>query len=307
MMTFRAAQDPQTALRRMWEAAEQLRVELDKPGGYHRRRAKGVAEPVMDQRLGTAQESALDAWGELYGATSTVLHGSASQQAAVRYQQVVRLAREVFVPLPGRAEQILELAERQEPTAEDAAVLAEWADPCATRYFFLSRPAAAWLELLDDVLLLPDTSSPAGSWPAAPYLDHLTQTAPDRVRQWLADHAKAAAAAGPDATAALLRLAARPGIALTREVRAVITDLTHPSAIRGPRMATREQPVAVSQSRTGLVEALSSSGPVGLDASPRRRCWGSRRRSTRAAPRGRCGPGRRWPAAASARRGRRGR
>ena len=225
--------DPQTALQRMRQAADELRVELDTPGGYHRRRAKGVAERVMDQRLGAAQEDALDAWGELYGATSNVLHGSASQQAAARYQHVVRLAREVFVPLPGRAEQILELAERQEPTAQDAAQLAEWADPRATRYFFLSRPAAAWLELLDEVLLLPDTSTPAGYWPAAPYLDHLTQTAPDRVRPWLDDHAAAAAAAGPDATAALLRLAARPGIALTRGVRAVITDLTKPE--RDPR------------------------------------------------------------------------
>lgn len=184
--------DPQKALQRMRQAADELRVELDKPGGYHRRRAKGVAERVMDQRLGAAQESALDAWGELYGPTSNVLHGSASQQAAARYQHVVSLAREVLVPLHGRAEQILELAEQPESTAEDAAVLAGWADPRATRYFFLSRPAAAWLELLDDILLMPDTSSPAGSWLAAPYLDHLTQTDPDRVRQWLADHATVA-------------------------------------------------------------------------------------------------------------------
>ncbi|MEU6541228.1 hypothetical protein [Streptomyces sp. NPDC047000] len=225
--------DPQQALQRMRQAADELRVELDMPGGYHRRRAKGVAERVMDQRLGAAQGNALDAWGKLYAVTSNVVHGSASQQAAARYRQVVRLAREVFVPLPGRAEQVLELAERQEPTAQDAAMLAQWADPRATRYFFLSRPAAAWLELLDDILLMPDTSTSAGSWPAAPYLDHLTETAPGRVRQWLADHAAAAAAAGPDATAALLRLAARPGIGLTREIRAVITDLTKPE--RDPR------------------------------------------------------------------------
>ncbi|MGW1674058.1 hypothetical protein [Streptomyces sp. NPDC002324] len=37
---------------------------------------------------------------EIYGATSSVLHGAPSSQARARYRQVLRLAREVFVPLP---------------------------------------------------------------------------------------------------------------------------------------------------------------------------------------------------------------
>lgn len=111
-----------------WSA--ELGAELDKPGGYHRRRGNGVAERLMDQRLGTAQENALDACGELYGVTSNVVHGSASQQAAARYKQVVRLAWKVFVPLPGRAKQILEPAERQEPTPGASGLRKEWFRAC---------------------------------------------------------------------------------------------------------------------------------------------------------------------------------
>ncbi|MGW2447950.1 hypothetical protein [Streptomyces sp. NPDC001675] len=222
----RRARDPQVALRRIREAAEALRPELERPGGYHRRRAMGVAERLMGQRLGAAQESALDAWGELYGGTSDVLHGSPSNQARARYRQVLRLAREVFVPLPGRAAEVLELTGHRSPTAEDAERLAAWADPRAMRYFFLSRPAAAWLDLLNEVWLLPDTISAEGHWPAAPYLDHLTEVAPERARVWLAEHAAPVAAAGPEATGALLRLAARPGIGLHPQVRTVVFALT---------------------------------------------------------------------------------
>lgn len=222
----RPSRDPQAALRRVREAAEVLRAELERPGGYHRRRAMGVAERLMGQRLGAAQESALDAWGELYGGASGVLHGGPSSQARARYRQVLALAREVFVPLPGRAAQVLELTSRQDPTPEDAERISGWADPRAVRYFFLSRPAAAWLALLDEVLLLPDTTSPQGHWPAAPYLDHLTEIAPQQARAWLAEHAERVAAAGPEAAGALLRLAARPGIGLNPQVRTLVTGLT---------------------------------------------------------------------------------
>ncbi|MYX99857.1 hypothetical protein GT045_34925 [Streptomyces sp. SID486] len=222
----RGSRDPQAALRRIREAAEGLRPELERPGGHHRRRAMGVAERLMGERLGAAQESALDAWGELYGGTSDVLHGGPSSQARARYRQVLRLAREVFVPLPGRAAEVLELTGLRSPTVEDAERLKAWADPRAMRYFFLSRPAAAWLDLLDEVWLLPDTTSPEGNWPATPYLDHLTEVAPEQARTWLAEHAAQIAAAGPEATGALLRLAARPGIGLHPKVRTVVSALT---------------------------------------------------------------------------------
>ncbi|WDO11385.1 hypothetical protein ME763_37870 (plasmid) [Streptomyces murinus] len=220
--------DPQEALRQIRQTADALRPELRRPGGYHRRRARNIAERLMGQQLGSAQDHALDAWGKIYSDTSGVLHGSAEQQAAAHYRQVLRLAREVFVPLPGRAQEVVALAELQHPDLADAAVLADWADPRALRYFFLSRPAAAWLELLDDVLLLPDTRSTTGHWPAAPYLDHVAQTDSARAAVWLADHAEAITAAGPDGTAALLRLAGQPGIGLNRQVRTILEGLADP-------------------------------------------------------------------------------
>ncbi|MFF3459687.1 hypothetical protein ACFYXH_36410 [Streptomyces sp. NPDC002730] len=94
---------------RIRDTAEVLRPELERPGGYHRRRAMGVAERLTGQRLGAAQGSALDAWSDIYGGTSDVLHGGPSSQARARYQQVLQLAREVFVPLPGRAAKVLGL------------------------------------------------------------------------------------------------------------------------------------------------------------------------------------------------------
>ncbi|MFC8350802.1 hypothetical protein [Streptomyces sp. NPDC057280] len=224
----RRARDPQKALHRIRQAADELRPELKRPGGYHRRRARNIAERVMGQQLGAAQDHALDAWGKIYSDASGVLHGSAEQKAAAHYRQMLRLAREVFVPLPGRAQEIVALAELQQPTRADADVLAGWADPRALRYFFLSRPAAAWLDVLDDVLLLPDIYSTTGHWPAAPYLDHLAQTVPGRAGAWLADHAAVITDAGVDATAALLRLADRPGIGLNSQVRTVLTGLAHP-------------------------------------------------------------------------------
>lgn len=79
---------------------------------------------------------------------------------------------------------------------------------------------------MDEVWLLPDTTSPEGHWPAAPYLDHLTEVAPQQARTWLAEHAGPVAAAGPEATGALLRLAARPAISLNPQVRTVVSVLT---------------------------------------------------------------------------------
>lgn len=192
------------------EAAEVLRGQLARPGGYHRARAAGIAERLMGIALGSAQERALDVWGEVYGQTSGTLHGGAADpaRAAAVYGQVLAAARELLVPLPGRAERVLELAALQDPGEKEARELAGWADPRATGFFFRSGPAAAWLDVLDahaGHLLLADEAT--GAWPAAPFLEHLAQSAPDTCRPWLADHAERLAASGPGAVDALWRLA----------------------------------------------------------------------------------------------------
>lgn len=127
---------------------------------------------------------------------------------AAFYRQVLAVARELLVPLPGRAARVLELAALQDPGEKNAVELASWADPRATGYFFRSGPGPAWLEVLDEHaghLLLADGAT--GGWPAAPFLEHLTTADPQAARAWLAGHAAELAAAGPDALDALLSLA----------------------------------------------------------------------------------------------------
>ncbi|MFK0142465.1 hypothetical protein [Streptomyces murinus] len=139
-------------LGRVRAAAEVLRGELVRPGGFHRARAAGIAGRLMGVALGSAQERALDGWGEVYGRTSGTLHGGEADLAgaAGTYRDMLLLARELLVPLPGRAARVLELAALEAPGEGEARELAGWADPRATTFFFGSGPAAAWLTALQE-------------------------------------------------------------------------------------------------------------------------------------------------------------
>jgi hypothetical protein len=185
-----ATQSPSTAARAGWErvsaAADVLRGELQRPGGFHRARARGIVERLTGVTLGAAQETALDVWGAVYGVASGILHGGAAGPGeAVRlYTEILGAARELLVPLEDRAARVLELAALQQPGAAEAAELARWADPRATDYFFRSGPATAWLEVLQEHaphLLMPDRAV-GGRWPAAPFLNHVAQQDPNTVR-----------------------------------------------------------------------------------------------------------------------------
>ncbi|MFG2359708.1 hypothetical protein [Streptomyces sp. NPDC048521] len=66
---------------RLRRAAEVLRGQLKRPGGYHRARAAGIAQRLMGVPLGAAQEEALGVWGEVYGKTSGTLHGGVADPA----------------------------------------------------------------------------------------------------------------------------------------------------------------------------------------------------------------------------------
>ncbi|MYR76570.1 hypothetical protein GTW49_30770, partial [Streptomyces sp. SID4925] len=191
-------------------AAEALRGQLTRPGGFHRARAVGIAERLTGVALGGYHEQALAGWGEVYAKTSGTLHGGAADPARAvdAYREVLLLARELLVPLPGRAARVLELAALSDPGAGEARELAGWADPRATAFFFGSGPSSTWLTALQEHaphLLLADET--AGVWPAAPFLEHLAHAAPETAGEWLADHAASLAAAGPPVLGALLRLA----------------------------------------------------------------------------------------------------
>lgn len=184
----------------MRSAAGVLRGQLVRPGGLHRGRAAGIAERLMGVKLGAAQEEALGVWGEVYGKTSGTLHGAAAEEgrAARLYAEVLAAARELLVPLPGRAPRVLELTALEVPGPQEALELARWADPRATAFFFRSRPAPAWLPVLQEHaphLLLPD--GPAnGTWPAAVFFEHLAGTDPQAAGEWLAAHAVPVAGTG---------------------------------------------------------------------------------------------------------------
>ncbi|GHG13532.1 hypothetical protein GCM10017667_54320 [Streptomyces filamentosus] len=204
------AADTSAGMGRLRVAAEVLRGQLTRPGGFHRARAAGIAERLMGVALGSYHEQALAGWGEVYARTSGTLHGGEADLAAAAgvYREVLLLARELLVPLHGRAARVLELAALTQPGADEAAELARWADPRAEAYFFGSAPAAAWLGALEEHaphLLLADES--AGVWPAAPFLEHLAAAAPETAGRWLAGHAAELAPAGPHVLGALLRLA----------------------------------------------------------------------------------------------------
>nr|WTB28227.1 hypothetical protein OG781_00375 [Streptomyces sp. NBC_00830]WTB35854.1 hypothetical protein OG781_46205 [Streptomyces sp. NBC_00830] len=209
-----APDGPSATERAAWEqvtaAAEVLRGELERPGGYHRARARGIVERLMGVTLGAAQETALDVWGTIYGVASGILHGSAAApgEAVQLYTELLGAARNLLVPLPTRAARVLELVALADPGEKEARELAGWADPRAEAYFFRSGPAATWLDVLHEHaphLLLADET--AGVWPAAPFLEHLAAVAPEAARPWLAGHAVLLVAAGPYALGALLRLA----------------------------------------------------------------------------------------------------
>ncbi|MER0477099.1 hypothetical protein ABR737_01795, partial [Streptomyces sp. Edi2] len=114
------------------------------------------------------------------------------------------------MPLPGRAARVLELTALERPGPGHVREVARWADPRATAFFFRSRPAAAWLPLLQEHaphLLRPDPAA-GGRWPAAGFLEHLAVAAPATAGAWLAEHALTVAAGGPAALVALVDLAA---------------------------------------------------------------------------------------------------
>ncbi|WP_279617143.1 hypothetical protein [Streptomyces regalis] len=226
-----------------WErvsaAAEVLRGELERPGGFHRARARGIVERLTGVTLGAAQETALDVWGAVYGVASGILHGSAAGpgEAVQLYADLLGAAHQLLVPLPDRAARVLELAALTQPGAAEAAELARWSDPRATDYFFRCGPAPRWLNVLQEHaphLLMPD-GAVGGRWPAAPFLEHVAGADPDAARAWLAApagegaaavaRAQQVAAAGRLALDGLLGLAVRHrDVVDAGQLRAVLAD-----------------------------------------------------------------------------------
>ncbi|MER7699151.1 MULTISPECIES: hypothetical protein [unclassified Streptomyces] len=81
----------------------------------------------------------------MYSKASATLHGSGTEESrpARLYTELLHIARELPVPLPGRAARVLELAALTDPGPHDAAELARWTDPRMEAFFFRSGPSPA--------------------------------------------------------------------------------------------------------------------------------------------------------------------
>ncbi|WP_331746178.1 hypothetical protein OG923_34600 (plasmid) [Streptomyces halstedii] len=200
-------------VRRAREAAEVLRGQLKRPGGFHRARAAGIAVRLMGVELGGAQERALEVWGEVYGKTSGTLHGAGADPAPAAARP--RRPR----PSAGRA---------RGPRRDGGDRAGRLGGPARHVVLLPFRPGPGLARRAGRVrrdLLLADEAS--GAWPAAPFLEHLAATAPATARPWLAARAGQVAAGGPGALDALLRLALAGALA-PAGVRSLLPYVTAP-------------------------------------------------------------------------------
>ncbi|MFJ6760453.1 MULTISPECIES: hypothetical protein [unclassified Streptomyces] len=69
------------------------------------------------------------------------------------------------MPLPRRAARVLEPAALADPGEKEAREPGCWVDPRATGFFFRSAPAAAWLEVLEDLPRVPGGGEVLGDLP----------------------------------------------------------------------------------------------------------------------------------------------
>ncbi|WP_405834237.1 hypothetical protein [Streptomyces sp. NBC_00105] len=69
------------------------------------------------------------------------------------------------MPLPRRAARVLEPAALAAPGEKEAREPGGWMDPRATGFFFRSAPAAAWLEVLEDLPRAPGCGEVLGDLP----------------------------------------------------------------------------------------------------------------------------------------------
>jgi hypothetical protein len=121
----------------------------------------------MGVPLGAFREEALDVCPALYGKASGTPHGGVADpaRAAALYRQLLAAARELPVPLPGRAGRVLELAARPPQTGSRRRGNWPAGDPRATTFFFHSGPAAAWQAPFTSGCWLAARHRKAPGWP----------------------------------------------------------------------------------------------------------------------------------------------
>lgn len=177
-------------------------------------RARKVSKLVFQQTRrapGAVELQAIKAWSDFYQDANVTVHGESAdtELAASTLRKIIVAIEQLFVDLPDRALRLRELVNLSHPTQEEADEVATITDPRANGYFFEKATSAAWLDLLPEDRLLPESDR----WTAAPYLERLAAEDPDRVLAWLGARLSAITKLGSAATARTVRLARVPGAA----------------------------------------------------------------------------------------------
>ncbi|WP_327311930.1 hypothetical protein [Streptomyces sp. NBC_01235] len=171
-------------------------------------RARKVSKLVHQQTRrepGAVELQAIKAWSDFYQDANVTVHGESAdtELAASTLHKIIAAVEQLFVDLPARAPRLRELVNLSQPTQEEADEVSRITDPRANSYFFEKATSSAWLDLLPENRLLPESDR----WTAASYFERLAAKDPERVLAWLDARLNAITKLGPAATAQTVRLA----------------------------------------------------------------------------------------------------
>ncbi|MFI8515299.1 hypothetical protein ACIGHB_29645 [Streptomyces sp. NPDC085460] len=206
------------ALRKAWDYRER---EEQNGGGFRRRQVASILTQRTGTDPGDGVEEALRAWSRFYRQTSATLHGGeGADEASTRrlFADLLAHVEQLLLDLPALAPLLVRLARTETPTAADAASVASFHQPRATRWFFANAVSTAWLGLVSPARLLPH----AGHWPAQPYVERVAQADPQKALAWLQQHQSKFTGADPVVLDGLLRVARATGGASAPMVRTVL-------------------------------------------------------------------------------------
>ncbi|WP_371636572.1 hypothetical protein OG988_27025 [Streptomyces zaomyceticus] len=177
-------------------------------------RARKVSKLVYQQTRrepGAVELQAIKAWSDFYKDANVTVHGESAdiELAVSTLRKVVAAVEQLFVDLPARAPRLRELVNLSHPTQEEAGEVARTTDPRANSYFFEKATSAAWLDLLPEAMLMPESDK----WTAASYFERLAAEDPERVLAWLDARLDAISRLGSAAAAQTVRLARGLGAA----------------------------------------------------------------------------------------------
>ncbi|MBK3584356.1 hypothetical protein JHN49_11685 [Streptomyces sp. MBT57] len=186
------------------EAFAAFRYEQANDWEYRARKVSKLVYQQTRREPGAVEILAIKAWSDFYKDANVTVHGESAdtELAASTLRKIIAAIEQLFVDLPDRALRLRELVNLSQPTQEEADEVSRITDPRANSYFFEKATSAAWLGLLPDDKLLPESER----WTAASYFERLAAEDPECVLAWLDARLGAITKLGPAATAQTVRL-----------------------------------------------------------------------------------------------------